>query len=127
MDPDKVDRGNRAHTDTQNALADFLRGSGIEPLAALSGAVEFDLAWEVGDGIYVAEVKSITAANEEKQLRLGLGQVLRYRHQLRAGGRRVIAVLVPERRPDDMSWEQTCAGLGVILMWPGCFERLNGD
>jgi hypothetical protein len=127
VDPDKVDRGNRAHTDTQNALADFLRESGIEPLAALNGDAEFDLAWEVGDVIYVAEVKSITTANEEKQLRLGLGQVLRYQHHLRAGGRHVIAVLVPERQPSDMSWEQTCAGLGVVLTWPGCFERLTGN
>jgi hypothetical protein len=93
----------------------------------LNGDAEFDLAWEVGDVIYVAEVKSITTANEEKQLRLGLGQVLRYQHHLRAGGRHVIAVLVPERQPSDMSWEQTCAGLGVVLTWPGCFERLTGN
>jgi hypothetical protein len=32
----------------------------------------------------VAEVKSLTRSNEERQLRLGLGQLLRYRHRLAA-------------------------------------------
>jgi hypothetical protein len=43
---------------------------------------QYDLAWLAGDTLYVAEVKSLTAANEERQLRLGLGQVLRYTHLL---------------------------------------------
>jgi hypothetical protein len=38
----------------------------------------FDLAWQIGRTLFVAQVKSLTLRNEEKQLRLGLGQVLRY-------------------------------------------------
>jgi hypothetical protein len=37
----------------------------------------FDIAWEHNGAFYVAEVKSTTPENEEKQLRLVLGQVLR--------------------------------------------------
>jgi len=72
----------------------------------------------------VAEVKSLTAANEEKQLRLGLGQVLRYAHQLdRQAG--TVPVLVVERIPRDSSWERLCEKLGVVLVWPDVFaERL---
>jgi hypothetical protein len=72
--------------------------------------------------LHVAEVKSITTANEEKQLRLGLGQVLRYRHLLSYGGRRVVACLVAERQPTDASWTALCTELGITLMWPGAFR-----
>jgi hypothetical protein len=67
--------------------------------------------------VYVAEIKSITDRNEEGQLRLGLGQVLRNRHRLRAlGHRRVVAVLVPERGPGDPTWRDLCDDLGVALV-----------
>ena len=46
--------------------------------------------------VFVAEIKSITDDNEEEQFRLGLGQVLRYRHRLqKLGHEHVVAVLVP--------------------------------
>jgi hypothetical protein len=78
-----------------------------------------------GEFTYVAEVKSITSANEEHQLRLGLGQVLRYRHMLAADGRAVNAVLVPEREPSDPSWIHLCRAVGVTLAWPAQFEELE--
>lgn len=40
------------------------------------GEPSFDLAWMTTETVFVVEVKSTTAKNEEKQLRLGLGQVL---------------------------------------------------
>jgi hypothetical protein len=53
-------------------------------------------------------IKSITDDNEEEQLRLGLGQVLWYRHRLqRMGYPKVVTVLVPERPPRDPPG-QTC-------------------
>ena len=71
---------------------------------------------------FIAEIKSLTDQNEEKQLRLGLGQVLRYANQL---GPAASAVLVAERCPRDKSWGQLCDQLGVILIWPDVFvERL---
>jgi carbon-monoxide dehydrogenase large subunit len=42
----------------------------------------FSVAGDAWRDCYVAEVKSLTNANEEHQLRLGLGQVLRYQHAL---------------------------------------------
>jgi len=66
----------------------------------------------------VAEVKSITPANEERQLRLGLGQVLRYRQVLTTRGS-VRPILAIERAPQDVSWSTLCSELGVRLVWPG--------
>lgn len=124
VDPHVVERGNRGHAMTQNALAAFLREHGIDPRSPGRGEPDYDLAWALERGVAVAEVKSITDANEERQLRLGLGQVLRYRHLLRAPDPHVIAVLAVEREPRDPSWTALCEDVGVVLVWPGSFERL---
>jgi hypothetical protein len=102
VDPALVERGLRGHTDTQNELASVLGNAGIEPRRGLPPGPNFDLAWQKDRTVFVAEIKSITADNEEHQLRVGLGQVLRYRQRLLALGHdRVVAVLVPERQPCD--------------------------
>jgi hypothetical protein len=126
VDPDVIDRGNQAHADTQDALAEFLRGVGISPRRPKAGEPKYDLAWEWRDQFFVAEVKSTTVSNKESQLRLGLGQVLRYRHEIARTGRQVIAVIVPESEPDEPVWAELCATLGVVLAWPGSFERVFG-
>lgn len=87
VDPALVERGLKGHADTQNELADVLRRAGIEPRSRLPYEPNFDLAWEAKGTVFVAEVKSVTDANEEEQLRLGLGQVLR-RAPGSPGGRR---------------------------------------
>lgn len=128
VDPDRIDRGTHAHAATQEALAAFLRKKGIDPRSYVPGEPEYDLSWERASVVYVAEVKSITAANGEKQLRLGLGQVLRYKHQLEQRcTKKVVAVLVAESRPSDKSWISTCRSHGVLLAWPGRFEHLLED
>jgi hypothetical protein len=100
VDPALVERGLKGHADTQNELAQVLRQAGIEPRSRLPSEPNFDLAWEAHGTVFVAEVKSVTDGNEQEQLRLGLGQVLRYRHRLRGLGHEpVVAVLVPERTP----------------------------
>jgi hypothetical protein len=68
--------------------------------------------------IHVAEVKSVTNTNEEKQLRLGLGQVLRYRQLLAVAGYRAVAVLVADGGAPAESWQALCDQLGVVLTWP---------
>ncbi len=116
-DPALVERGLKGHADIQNELAQVLRNPGIEPRSPLPSEPNFDLAWEANGTVFVAEIKSISDDNEEGQLRLGLGQVLRYRHRLaRLGHQRVVAVLVPERTPHDGSWENLCHELGVVLL-----------
>jgi hypothetical protein len=117
VDPALVERGLKGHADTQNELAQVLREAGIEPRSRLPGEPNFDLAWQADGTVFVAEIKSITDGNEEEQLRLGLGQALRYRHHLaKLGHQRVVAVLVPERTPRDSSWNDLCSGLGVMLI-----------
>jgi hypothetical protein len=124
VDPEVVERGLRGHADTQNELATALRNAGIEPRSCLPTEPPFDLAWQQNGTVFVAEVKSVNDGNEEGQLRLGLGQVLRYRQRLLASGHeRVVAVLVPERQPRDPTWHELCHGLGVVLLSRNELER----
>jgi hypothetical protein len=124
VDPDLVDRALEGHARTQEALAEAVRAAGLTPRSARPGEPVFDIAWNHGDTIFVAEVKSLTEHNEEKQLRLALGHVLRYAHLLRLKGRRVRCVIAAERRPTDSSWLELCAAAGVLLVWPGTFGSL---
>ncbi len=123
-DPDLVGRGNRAHKHTRNALGAYLKSLGIQPLDPVPSDPPFDLAWWKGGILYVAEVKSLTRENEERQLRLGLGQLLRYSHLLRKRAEHVIPVLVPELKPRDSEWGQLCKALNVKLVFPPDFEAL---
>jgi hypothetical protein len=116
-DPALVERGLRGRTETQNELACVLINAGIEPRRDLSSGQNFDLAWQKNGTVFVAEVKSITAENEEHQLRLSLGQVLRYSQRLAALEHdHVVAVLVPEHQPRDPSWREVCQDPGVVLL-----------
>jgi hypothetical protein len=124
VDPALAERGLRGHTDTQNELASVLSSAGIEPRRGLRPGPDFDLAWQKDGTVFVAEIKSITAENEEYQLRLGLGQVLRYRQRLMALRHdHVVAVLVPEHPLRDPTWRQLCQDLGVMLLCRDEFER----
>jgi hypothetical protein len=127
VDPDAVDRGLSGHRKTQNALARHLESANLDPLSPVAGDPPFDLAWVESDRLYVVEVKSVTSANEERQLRLGLGQVLRYAFQLRDRQERVIPVLAVERQPHDKTWRELCNALGVHLTWPEAFADLTDD
>lgn len=119
LDPDLGGRGLRAHNLTQNLLADAVRSAGHEPRRPTPDEPQYDLAWEAGDVTWVAEVKSITPRNEERQLRTALGQVLRYRQLLEEEGRTVKAMIATEMKPTDPSWETLLAEENVVLVWPG--------
>lgn len=73
----------------------------------------------------MAELKSLTGANEAQQIRLGLGQVLDYAFSVAAAGlidtRLVQPVLVLEREPGDDRWAALAESLRVILTWPPDF------
>jgi hypothetical protein len=118
-DPALVERALRGHRSTQNALAEFVRANGWNPLSPRADDPPFDLCWYVDDTIHVAEVKSVTDANMESQLRLGLGQILKYRHLVaRRTGKPSRAVLVLEAKPQDDTWIELCRDLEVDLVWP---------
>ena len=101
VDPDKVGRGLQGHQTTLDALANAVCAHQLVPLAPLPGGPAYDLAWETPTTIYVCEVKSLTSANAERQLRLGLGQLLRYWHAMNRQGKTVVAVLAVEHQPTD--------------------------
>ncbi len=123
-DPDVSGRGAAAHARTQNQLAQAVRAAGLRPRSPAAGEPRYDLAWDGYAGeTWVAEVKSITPDNEERQLRLALGQVLRYRHALAATtGRPARPVIAAEAEPSDPTWRRLCSELGVALIDPAEFE-----
>ena len=125
VDPAVVERGIRSHAVLQNRLAAFVSAKGLSPKRPTATEPAWDLLWrDADDEIWVAEVKSLTAANEERQLRLGLGQLLRYRHRLAAREGRAHAVLMVEYEPSDPSWRELCAELDVVLLWPDVMASL---
>lgn len=125
VDPDVIDRGRQGHWDTQQELVHRLRAIGLEPLSPKPDGPQYDVAWISTAHRSVAEVKSITPTNEEKQLRLGLGQVLRYRHQMETGNHvQTVPVLAIETEPTSGSWIDLCASLGVTLVWRGHMEAI---
>lgn len=123
--PDLAGRGWRAHADTVNRLAAHLVGLGVRPVRAGPEGPQFDCAWaRPGRGWAVAEVKSITDANEADQIRRGIGQVIDYRHALaEITGDEVTAVLVVEA-PPSQRWVEVCVQADIVLTWPTDFDRL---
>jgi hypothetical protein len=124
VDPNERDRSTRLHAATQNALSQIVEDRGCTPHSR-SGEPNYDLAWEEPDGTtIVAEVKSVKAINSERQLRLGLGQVLRYRHLLEAEGRSVRGVLALSGPPHDSRWTDLCAEHDIGLIWMPDLEAM---
>jgi hypothetical protein len=118
LDPDLGGRGLRAHNITQNLLASAVEAAGYSPRRPKPDEPQFDLAWDAGEVVWVAEVKSITAQNEERQLRLAVGQVMRYRQLLASEGRHVRAMIATEREPNDTTWADLCEQEAITLVWP---------
>ncbi|HEX3392821.1 MAG TPA: hypothetical protein VHS55_09680, partial [Solirubrobacteraceae bacterium] len=117
VDPDQLDQATQLHAATQNALSAVVEIRGREPVSP-TGEPNYDLAWEEPDGsVVVVEVKSLRSTNAERQLRLGLGQVLRYRSLLEADGRKAKSVLALSAPPHDPRWVALCDQLGVSLIW----------
>lgn len=57
---------------------------------------------------------------------IAIGQVLRFAHRLYSLlGRNTKGVLAVEVEPNDDSWIDLCASLGVTLVWPTVFEQVQ--
>lgn len=124
FDPDAIDRGTNAHRKVQNQLADAVRARGWQPLSPSDSDPLFDVGWIAADAAWIAEVKSLTPTNEERQLRLGLGQVLSYAHLVDWGFDSKRPVLAVEREPSSTYWPDLCESHGVALSWPDVFDGL---
>ncbi|WP_446210113.1 hypothetical protein [Micromonospora sp. IBSANI012] len=121
FDADAYRAGVGDHDRLCRSLIAHLAASGVRAGAGLAG-VNVDLAWRNADGRqFIAEVKSVYAGNQVEQLRLGLGQVLEYRHRLAARGVPVTAALLVSTCSDP-TWRDVCGDSGVILL-PGDDER----
>ncbi|MER5654276.1 hypothetical protein ABT076_14825 [Streptomyces sp. NPDC002131] len=118
-DPDLVGRNLSTHRRLQNELAEHAQNRGFTALSPDVSDPDFDLAWRNAEGkLTVCEVKSLTLANEARQLRAGLGQVLDYQDQLSDRAPAVSAVLWVEREPSELRWIALCRRVGVTLAWP---------
>lgn len=123
LDLDHLDRGTRAHEATIAALIEHLAHQQVEVRGHARSAPRFDAGWSRGDDIFIAEVKSLTGASEDQQIRLGIGQVLDYAHQLQLGRTdiRVCPVLALEMRPTEPRWTSLTEANGILLTWAPVF------
>lgn len=119
LDLSRLDEATAAHEATVGALIEHLSRQGVEACTNAAGAPEFDAGWSLGEDIFVAEVKSLTGAREDQQIRLGIGQILDYTHQLRSTcpSAAVRPVLVLEKRPSAVRWTALADGVGLRLTW----------
>ena len=122
-DPNEIDRYTIGHAKTQNALEAYAKARGWNTMSP-KAEPHYDVAWDVGGMLFVAEVKSLTAANEAKQVRLAIGQVLDYQQMLASLQRPVRPVIALEMEPASNRWEAICARHGITLVWPKTFGRL---
>ena len=121
-DPDAAGRGVAAHGRTQNLVAGAVESLGFRPRTPFGDEPLYDLAWDNDQTTWVCEVKSLTDANEERQMQRAIGQIIRYRQKLTAKGRDVQAVIAVEKQPNDPSWEILCGVEAIVLAWPGVLE-----
>lgn len=95
-------------------LIEHLGGTGL--LAGEMSDPAVDVSWLSASGEQmIAEVKSCLADNETTQLRLGLGQVLEYRHRLATTGIHAKAILLVSRVSDPV-WFHICKHADVLLL-----------
>lgn len=85
-----------------------------------------DVVWREDPGFHIVEVKGITGLNEREQLRLGLGQVLRYRFLSEKQGHPPQAWLITDVAPADLTWIEICDSLNIRMWWPGRDSRGPG-
>ena len=112
-------RGTNAHRRISNLLIDHIHGIGHSPRKPVSEPF-YDLAWSDESNIWLAEIKSLTDENETHQMRLGLAQLLEYKHKLRLLHKKQVSPwLVVEDEPKNPMWLDLLGSLQVKLTWPG--------
>ncbi|MBA0045107.1 hypothetical protein [Mycobacteroides sp. LB1] len=123
-DPDLQTRGHTAHTVLQSQFADALERIGFLPLRPRPDEPQYDLAWQNESHLWVVEVKSTTVANEVRQFRCAIGQVLHYAEQMRPHHEHIHPVIVLENEPVDMALVGACERSGILVLWPNVFDAI---
>lgn len=119
-DPNLLDRALQLHSITQNTIANWVVGGGLQPISPTSQTCDFDVAWESEHGRVVCEVKSLSDSNEVHQFRLGLGQVLEYAYLALA-----TPVLMFSRKPNNPSLIDAAQNAGVKVLWPEILNKYS--
>lgn len=118
-----LERAVRSHAAIQNAVAAATTAAGMDVWSPTGHGPAFDVAFTVSNNhVLLVEVKSSTIENLELQLRIGLGQILRYSHQLRSESLRVTPMIAIELRPDE-TWTGLLRELGVELLVYDSIDR----
>lgn len=126
VDLSHLDAGTAAHEATAQGLRAHLALHGMEARGPARGAPLFDLGWVSNGVTHIAEVKSLTGASEDQQIRLGFGQLLDYCHQLRSVGSELQPVLVLQHRPASERWLGLAESEGIVLTWGPEFPGVPG-
>lgn len=122
--PDLSGRGWVAHNRTQNLLAAAIERAGHSPLSPRPEDPQFDIGWMTHAEIWVCEVKSLTTANEMRQMHTAIGQVIDYAHRLDSGGRAARKLIAVESKPMADHWIDELAAQRIVLVWPERFDSL---
>lgn len=114
-----LERAVQSHARLQNLVALAADKLGYKAVSPTLSSPQFDVAIPVpSDVILVVEVKSATPENLELQLRIALGQVLRYCGILSSMGQNASPAIAIEIPPPD-SWKELLIKLGVSLLVQG--------
>ncbi|MFH9466163.1 hypothetical protein ACH4LT_02520 [Streptomyces clavifer] len=126
VDLSSLDKATAAHEPTVSVLIAHLASREIKVHTYARNSPKFDAGWVVGTELFIAEVKGLTGTSQDQQIRLGIGQVLDYAHQLRhrGSGHSIRSVLVLEKKPADGRWASFAQAVGIRLPWGPRFEAI---
>ncbi|MBY4209101.1 hypothetical protein HQO44_21875 [Rhodococcus fascians] len=111
-----LERAVRSHARIQNLVAMSGFRAGLQVWSPVPGGTQFDLAITAASNLdYIVEVKSATPINIELQMRIALGQVLFYTHEMSRLGRVAAPVIAIELQPSS-SWISLLESLNVGLI-----------
>lgn len=119
-----LDVGTAAHEKAVGELLECLNARGARGCRPGAGMPPFDVGWIDStdpSGVSIAEIKSLTGADQTDQIRLGIGQVLQYCYLMRQIAKSqqkwVRPVLVLDIRPNDDRWSSIAESADILLTW----------
>ncbi|MDO9409696.1 hypothetical protein [Patulibacter sp.] len=120
------------HRTTLLALAKAAQAKNYDPVEPKKPAPNYDIKWNDGTHVWIAEVKGITAQNETTQLRLALGELLEFLHRQKTLNLKY-GINVPFKGAIVTSdvpsvadrWRDVCTAYGIVLVCGTSASELN--